>query len=371
MEPEQSPTPNNDVDGILRDASTPLHYRSAVRALLGMPEAEEENPTFARMVPAVGFQYHLRPPTGEPSPIPHPLEDTIHSASDEAQTSELHISEGTLREAAPAPGPVEVLRKWLLDTPPPSPPTTVAPRPSTLEQPPGAQPDAADRSPTPAVDPRTSDQRGSTQRGAQPQDAGAPAERDRASVAAAAPARQVGDVREPTTIAVPGISERSQYFPALAPEKPEDRPASTATEPSPPQVVPGDPQRQTAERLSSPDQAQASLTEVPRTIQARANPSDAALPLDLHPSRVPSPAMKEGEAGSIEQLQRVVRELAAQVASWQTRTPPASQRQQTKQQPPRRVERVVIIKQAAQHSGPPQAFWERSYLGHWSWRTMR
>jgi hypothetical protein len=81
--------------------------------------------------------------------------------------------------------------------------------------------------------------------------------------------------------------------------------------------------------------------------------------------------MKEGEARTVEQLQRVVRELAAQVASWQTRTPQESQRQQTEQQPPRRVERVVIIKQAAQHSGPPRAFWERSYLGHWSWRTMR
>jgi hypothetical protein len=80
---------------------------------------------------------------------------------------------------------------------------------------------------------------------------------------------------------------------------------------------------------------------------------------------------KEGEAGSIEQLQRMVRALAAQVASWQTRTPHASQRQQAEQKPPRRVERVVIVKQAAQHSQPPRAFWERSYLGHWSWRTMR
>ena len=132
--------------------ATPLHYRSAVRALLGMPEAEGENPTFARMVPPAGFQYHLHPPTGEASRIPHPLEDTVPSAFDEAQTSELHSSEGILGGAAPAHWPVEALRKWLLDTPPPSPPTTAAPRPSTLEQPPGAQPDAADRSPTPAVD---------------------------------------------------------------------------------------------------------------------------------------------------------------------------------------------------------------------------
>jgi hypothetical protein len=81
--------------------------------------------------------------------------------------------------------------------------------------------------------------------------------------------------------------------------------------------------------------------------------------------------MKEGEARSIEQLQRMVRELAAQVASWQTRAAHEGQRQQTEQQPPRRAERVVIIKQAAQPSGPPRAFWERSYLGHLSWRTMR
>jgi hypothetical protein len=342
MEPEPSPTPNNDVDSILRDAATPLSYKSAVRALLGMPEVEGENPTFARMAPPAGFQYHLHPPTGEASRIPHAFEDTVPSAFDEAQTRELHSSEGILAGTAPAPWPVEALRKWLLDAPPPSPPTTAAPRPSTLEQ-----------------------------RPAPHQDAGAPVERDRASVAAEAPAGQSGDVREPATLTIPGISAKSQFFPALAPEKPEDRPASTATEPSPQQVRPGDPQRQTAERLVSPDQAQASLTEVPRKIQARANPNEATFPPDLRPRRLPSPTMKEGEARSIEQLQRTVRELAAQVASWQTRTPPASQRQQTEQQPPRRAERVVIIKQAAQHSGPPRAFWERSYLGHLSWRTMR
>ena len=39
MEPEQSPTPNNDADSILRDAATPC-TRSAVRVLLGMPDAE-------------------------------------------------------------------------------------------------------------------------------------------------------------------------------------------------------------------------------------------------------------------------------------------------------------------------------------------
>jgi hypothetical protein len=371
MEPEQSPTPNNAVDSILPDAAPPLYYSRAVRALLGMPEAEGVNPTFARMVPPAGFQYHLHPPTGEASRTLHPLKDTVPSAFDEAQTSELHSSEGMLGEAAPAHRPVEVLRKWLLDTPPPSPPTTVASRPSTLERPPGAQPDAADRYPTPAVDTRTSDHRGLAQRSAQQQAAGAPAEPARKSVAATATAGQPGDVLEHITIAVPGISERSQYFPALAPEKLDDRPASTATASSPQQVVPGDPHRQAAERLSSPDQAQASPTEGTRKVQASANQNEATLPLDLRPWRAPSPAMKGGEAGSMEQLQRTVRELAAQVASWQTRTPHESQRQQTEQQPPRRAERVVIIKQEAQHSGPPRAFWERGYLGHLPWRTVR
>jgi hypothetical protein len=178
-------------------------------------------------------------------------------------------------------------------------------------------------------------------------------------------------VLQQTTIAVPGISERSQYFPALAPEKPGDRPALMATEPSPRQVPPADPRLQTAESLAFTGRAQASLTEVISKAQARAHQNEATLPLDLRPWRVPSPATKEGEAGSIEQLQRTVRELAAQVASWQTRTAHESQRQQTEQQLPRRAERVVIIKQAAQRSGPPPAFWERSYLGHLSWRTMR
>jgi hypothetical protein len=313
-----------------------------VRVLLGMPEAEGENPTLARMLPPTGFQYHLPSLTDEASRTPHAFEDTVPSAFDEAQTRELHSSEGILAGTAPAPWPVEALRKWLLDTPPPSPPITAAPRSGPLEQ-----------------------------RTAPHQAADAPAEPARESVAAPAPASQAGDVLEPITIAVPGISVGSQYFPALTPEKPADRPASMTTERSPQQVVPSDPPRQIAERLSSPDQAQASLLEVPSKIQARTNPNEARLPVDLRPFRVPAPTMKEGEARSIEQLQRTVRELAAQVASWQSRTPPSSQRQQSEQQPPRRAQRVVIIKQAAPPSGPPRAFWERSYLGHLSWRTMR
>jgi hypothetical protein len=363
MGPEQFPTPNNHGDSIRRDAATPLHYRGAVRALLGMPEAEGENPTFARMVPPSGFQYHLHPPTGEASRIPHPLENTDPAAFDEAQANELHSAAGLLGGAVPGHWSVEALRKWLLDAPLQSPPTTAEPRPNTLEPSPGAQPDAADRYPTPAVETRRSDHGGFAQRTA--------SERDRASVAATATAGQSGDVLEHTTIAVPGISAKSQYFPVLAPEKPADRPTSPATEPSPRQVPPGDPNRQTAERLSTPGEAQASLSEVTRKAQPQANPNEATLPPDLRPWSVPSPAMKEGEARSIEQLQCMVRELAAQVASWQTRTAHESQRQQTEQQTPRRAERVVIIKPSAQHSGPPRAFWERSYLGHLSWRTMR
>jgi hypothetical protein len=360
---EQSPTPNNNGDSIRRDTATPLHHRSAVRALLGMPEAERENLTFARMVPPARFQSHLHPPTGEAFHSPHPLEDTVSSDFDEAQTSELHSSAGIRGGAAPTPWPFEALRKWLLDAPPRSPPTTAAPRPNTLEPSPRAQPDAADRYPTPAVDTRTSDHRGFAQSTA--------SERDRASVAATAPAGQSGDVLEHTTIAVPGISVRSQYGSVLAPEKPGDRPASPAMEPSPRQVPPGDPRRQTAESIASTGRAQASLTEDTRKVQARAHPNEATLSPDLHQWRVPSPAQKEGETRSIEQLQRMVRELAAQVAAWQTRTAHESQRQQIEQQAPRRAERVVIIKQAAQRSGPPRAFWERSYLGHLSWRTLR
>ena len=73
-----------------------------MRALLGMPEAEGENPTFARMVPPVGFQYHLHPPTVKHLASLTPFEDTVPSAFDEAQTSELPSSEGILAGAAPA-----------------------------------------------------------------------------------------------------------------------------------------------------------------------------------------------------------------------------------------------------------------------------
>jgi hypothetical protein len=81
--------------------------------------------------------------------------------------------------------------------------------------------------------------------------------------------------------------------------------------------------------------------------------------------------MTESEAGAIEQLRGAVRELATKVAAWQTQTPHESQHPQTEHKPPRRAERVVIIKQAPQRSGPPHAFWERSYLGRLYWRTVR
>src|SRR5262249_5781938 len=73
---------------------------------------------------------------------------------------------------------------------------------------------------------------------------------------------------------------------------------------------------------TSTGRTQVSLTEVASKVQARANQHEATLPPDLLPWRAPSLAMQEGEAGSIEPLQPMVRELAAQVAAWPTRTAP-------------------------------------------------
>lgn len=76
-------------------------------------------------------------------------------------------------------------------------------------------------------------------------------------------------------------------------------------------------------------------------------------------------------AASIDQLRRTVRELAAKMASRQTRTPDEAPPRQTVQTPSHTVQRVVVIKPAAPRSGPPRAFWERSYLRRLSWRTLR
>jgi hypothetical protein len=348
--PEPLSTPNKAADSILRHAATPFDYQGAVRALLGMPGAEGESPILARTVPPVGFRYDRHPPTDAASPIVHPFEDAVSSPFDEVRTSTRDGPEGMLAGAAPDHRWVESLRKWLMDTPPPSPPTTAAPMPSTPAQPPGAQSNAVDRDPSPAVDARSSDQRSSSERTA--------SERDRGSVVANPNAGQPGDVLERTTIAVPGISERSQYFPALAAENPADRPSGTAAEPPARQAPTGDPYRQTA--IGSPS-----------TERAYGTPKAATLAPELQPWHIPSPATQPGEAESIEQLQRTVRELAAQVASWQVRQAHAGQPRQREPRPPRPAERVVIIKQAAQHSGPPRAFWERNYLGHLSWRSRR
>src|SRR5215475_11312745 len=100
MEPEPSLTPNDKGDSTLHHAATPWHSRSAVRALLGLPEAEEENLTPARMIPPVGFPYHLRPPTGEVSRLLETFEDTVASAVDVVQTSAGHSTASIPEEAA-------------------------------------------------------------------------------------------------------------------------------------------------------------------------------------------------------------------------------------------------------------------------------
>jgi hypothetical protein len=358
MGPEPLPTPNSDLDSVRRDGAVPSRYRGTVRALLGLPAAEGENVTFARTIPPAGFLYRLHTPIAESSQIPNPLENTGPSDSDEAQANELQSWDGSFGGGASPHRSAKAPIRWPVDVPPQSPPMTSAHSPSPREQPLTVQPDATDSSPHPAVETRTSDYRGQSQHRARHRGTDSTSERDWGSVADTTNAGQSAEVLEHTTIAVPGISGRSAYAPALAPERPGDGPVSTVPEPPPPQVPPGDSRQQTpASSLS--------------TEKAYANPTDATLSPHPRPRRLPSPSMHEGADGAIQELRRAVRRLAAEVASWQTQASHESREQRREPKLPRPAERVVIIKHAAPRSGPPRAFWERSYLGRMHWRTPR
>jgi len=189
-----------------------------------------------------------------------------------------------------------------------------------------------------------------------------------ASGAATARVERPDEGPQEITIAVPGISERRLHFPALAPAKQDDSPASTAEE------VEGaarEREHPTSIRSTQPaERGGLSSVERPPTLASHLMAESEAGAIGRLQGQVES-SVNGDVAASIEQLRRTVRELAAKVASRQARPHDDLQPQQTVQTPPQAAPRVVIIKQTAPRSGPPRAFWERSYLSRLSWRTLR
>lgn len=79
----------------------------------------------------------------------------------------------------------------------------------------------------------------------------------------------------------------------------------------------------------------------------------------------------KGSSDRIEQLRSAVYELTSKISSKQEKANNETQLPQKEQTPPPPVQPVVIIKRYSNQTRTPCAFWERSYLGRFSLRTLR
>jgi hypothetical protein len=82
MPSEPQSTVDEQADNAVRDRAQPPLYKSAVRALLGMPESEGANITFPLPLAPVGFQYLLHAWSDEPAPPPDPKPEIGHPTPD-------------------------------------------------------------------------------------------------------------------------------------------------------------------------------------------------------------------------------------------------------------------------------------------------
>lgn len=76
-------------------------------------------------------------------------------------------------------------------------------------------------------------------------------------------------------------------------------------------------------------------------------------------------------AARIEQLRQVVHELASKKSVQPDRRDNVTNEQQVVQRPPVPLQNVIIVKRPSQRTRVTQAFWERSYLGHFHLRPLR
>jgi hypothetical protein len=342
MESEQSLTPNSDGDRVQQRASAnPFSYRSALHALLGMSDSEGKHVSYARMVPPVRYT---------PQSFLEALQETDLSDFDDEAAYHPGSSAGSSGAAAPHHAPFEGKGSSLLSVPQPSPTGT----PASYAN--------------PVVANRSSHLEASTRHTPRQRDIDVTSEHDRGLGAATAKVDQPNEVPQEITIAVPGTSARPRHFPALAPEKQDDRPVSTTEEGK--GVARASGHHRGLRSTLSPERGEQLAGERKPTSESHliAESEDGAL--GRLRGNVRS-SVNGDVTASIEQLRRTVRELAAKVASRQARTQDETPLQQTVKTPPQAVPRVVVIKQAAPRSGPPRAFWERSYLSHLSWRTLR
>jgi hypothetical protein len=343
---EQSLTPNSERGRVQRESTDSFSYGSALEALLGMPDVAGKHVSSPRMLPPVQSRYATQSFLAEALP-----ETDLTGFDDEEATHDPASSAGSPGAAVPHHGPFAGKGLSLPSVPPQPGPMGAPAR--------HANPVVAHRASQPGISiSHTSRQR----------DTDATSEHDRGFGAATVRVERPDQVPEEIDISVPGISARLQHSPALTTEKQDERPVSTAGEGEGAARARGH-QRGTGsteppERggLSAVERQSASAGDLMAESEKRASGRLRG---------IVESSVSGDVAASIDQLRRTLKELAAKVASGKARTQDETPTQQTVQTPPPAVQRVVIIKPAAPRSGPPRAFWERSYLGRWSWRTLR
>jgi hypothetical protein len=377
MESEPSLTPISAVDHVRRESATPFSYRSALHALLGLSDIEERHVSYTRTVPPVEVRYSPQPLPDQPWHLPQAWQETDPSGFDEAAAH--HPAPSAEPPAPDAAMPTGVTRLGARGERENLPQQVIEGEGVATEE-----RETGDRG---GIRETTGNRSRVSRPGAsmpsilQQGDPDVTAAHGGVSGVATARVEQPDAGPQEATIAVPGISERRLYFPALAPAKQDNGSVGTTEE------------AEGAAREHEPSMSLDSNVYPPipsfggagegEGAAARREPHPSPWP-EAGPLRTASEAETVGRlqdevdagangdvAASIEQLRRTVRELAAKVGARQARPHEDLHPPQAAQASPQAAPRVVIIRPAAPQSGPPRAFWERRYLSRVSWRTLR
>jgi len=385
-----------------------------VRSLLGIPDGEGGGRAFSPTLPPVGFKYASDAFAGRPYPTTQrPTSAVAHSALGSEAWNELGPQDiagesGLTQDTAQRRGAVPELGQEQIEN-------RLRQEVSPAGAPEGPQMEALGAS-------KVSLHHTAGKETVQNEFLikGTVQQRDAATGSKQEPAKKAthpGARIERASLEIPGVSEKSQSFPALAPAKKDDAPAGrTASRPR--QRVSPASAREDFVRASRSEESQLaqdrSVTRPPVTerqgagvhfpVQQESAPATNAAPGPVHvserlqeagqvktrlvtvPPLRPNPAMAEVKvagsarpnvvnrsnaeaADTIAQLRHAVQRLTAKVASQPTRMERETMQQPLPAPPRPPVQPVVIVQRPSTRT--PRAFWERSYLGRLRLRTLR
>ena len=373
MPSEPQSTVDEQADNAVRDRAQPPLYKSAVRALLGMPESEGANITFPLPLAPVGFQYLLHAWSDEPAPPPDPKPEIGHPTPDVMPAGNQHTAARFPQKVEPLHDVAMERLRAVADLPERPPARTATPAAGQHQDPPPQrtrphQTDVASGvTPPPGTD-------------MVPPTAVAP------TVEPEHPDKEKEKVPEGRVLTVSGLPPQAVYVPVFSPGGAGETSAAGGTEPRRPQVPTADAPQPEVWRI--PSGIQGPTTSVEATIPAggdvpsrpgagrrtptRVQGMAAPMPPTIaHADTVPVPGPSRDTAAEIEQLRRMVRELAAKMAVRQAKVPHESLPQQAAGRPSPTPPRLIVVKQAAARSRLPHAFWERSHLPRSSLQPWR